>query len=298
MKSIAQALNVQERTISRRDAEIFLQHALNKPLSYLLAHPEDTLTPLQTEQFEGFVARRELNEPVAYITGNKEFYGRPFLCDKRALIPRPETEGIIDRSMAFLPMLFKSHLSTNNKPCPLHVLELGTGCGNIAVTLGLELQQANVPATIIATDVAAEALELALQNWQELSTSETPLIKLDFLQADMFDAAEIRTLAPYDLIVANLPYVPTTWKFDPAAQPEVVFREPDVALFGGEDGLDLYRSFFEEVAQYLKDDGYILIEYGEDETPAITELARAAFPKRSITTYQDYAQLDRILEII
>jgi release factor glutamine methyltransferase len=295
--TIREALQVNDRSISGRDAEIFLQYAINQSLSYLLAHGEIVLTAAQQAQFEGYITKREQNQPVAYIVGQKEFYGRPFKTDKRALIPRPETEGLIDKALSFLPEHFKALTISTNKPCPIHILELGTGCGNIAVTLALELEKRAVPAHIIATDVVPEPLALAQENFDLLSLGQE-LTKITFLVADLFDALSIRSQAPFDLIIANLPYVPTTWKIDPLAQPEVVFQEPDIALFGGEDGMDIYRMFFVEAPQYLAPDGRILIEYGEDETPALTNIATTAFPDRTITTYQDYAGLDRILEIV
>ena len=296
--TVADALNVQQRSVSFREAEIFLGHAMGVERVWLTAHPEAHLTAEQESAFAETLRRREANEPVAYITGHKEFYGRPFKTDHRALIPRPETEGLIDRAMEWLPVHFQAHLKATNKPCPLYVLELGTGVGNIAITLAAELAARSLPATILATDIAADALELAAENQSRLFPADPrDLVRLRFLQADLFDHADIKKAAPYDLIIANLPYVPDAWRFDPAAQPEVVFQEPEIALFGGVDGLDHYRNFFAVAADFLKEDGRILIEYGEDETGDITPLAQAAFPERTVNAYKDYAGLDRVLEI-
>ena len=293
----AQALDVTARSVSHREAEVFLGHVLGIERSSIVAHPEKNLTTQQEEAFLLCLQRRENNEPVAYITGHKEFYGREFATDARALIPRPETEGLIDRALEWLPGHFTSHLAKTNKPCPLAILEIGTGCGNIAITLALELAQRSVPATILATDVSPPALEVARQNGKQLAADSLPLVHLSWLEANMFTNSAIFKAAPYDLIIANLPYVPTSWRFDPAAQPEVVFMEPEIALFGGADGLDLYRIFFAQAAQYLATDGRILIEYGEDETGDITPLAFTAFPNRTIETFKDYAGLDRVLQV-
>ena len=279
--TIAEALNVSNRTVSFRDAEVLLRDALSCPREYLHTHPEVELTISQQKKYESYLVRRESNEPVAYITGKKEFYGRTFHCDKRALIPRPETEILIDRALA----LTKS----NN----ISILELGTGVGNIAITLALEFQKRNLTPHILATDISSEALILAQENAQALGA--TPFIT--FIEADLFDHDLISNQRPFELIVANLPYVSTTWQTNPAAQPDVVFFEPDIALFGGEDGLDHYRNFLTLAPQFLRPNGHILFEYGEDQTPLMLPLVHAAFPDRSPVVHQDYAALDRLIEL-
>ncbi len=282
--TIADALNVATRSISFRDAEVLLGFVTNHDRSWLHAHPEHELSAGEATTYAGFLDRREDNEPVAYITGIKEFYGRPFNCDARALIPRPETESVIDRALAIL---------TPQKE-PYRILELGTGCGNISVTLSLELAARSINAEIIATDVSSDALELAQDNAKKLNTPEN----LTFVQGDMFRALELQDSAPYDLILANLPYVADTWKIDPRAQRDVLFFEPDLALFGGgTDGLALYREFWKETPGYLKADGRVIIEYGEDQTPAMLPLIEQAFPGKKATVYKDYADLDRVLEV-
>lgn len=294
--TIHQALNVQDRTVSYRDAEVFLAAALEVERPYLYAHSDQKLTAAQAKKYEGYLVAREGNSPVAYIVGRKEFFGRPFKTDERALIPRPETEALIDHAVSFSRAQFLAHLKATNKPCALEILELGTGCGNIACTLALELGKHPVAANIIATDIAPEALELAQENWQRLGESNRN-IRLEFLQASLFDHEKIQGSLPFDLIIANLPYVPTTWKMHPDAQPDVLFHEPEIALFGGEDGLDMYRDFFTQAPHYLAEHGQIIIEYGETQTKALLPLAQQAFPTKTLTVHQDYAGLDRVLAI-
>jgi release factor glutamine methyltransferase len=296
--TLKEALTVSDRTISSREAEIFLQHVLGKERAWLFANDDYALTEDEEKAYEKCIERRDQNEPVSYIIGFKEFYGRKFKTDKRALIPRPETEGIIDLALKWAPPYFQDHTAKSGKPCPVRILEIGTGSGNIAISLALELPKASTPAQIIASEISPDALQLAQENWKILSAEEpTPLSSLKFVEADMFDHEAIRQGAPYDLIAANLPYVPTAWQFDPEAQAEVVFKEPDLALFGGEDGLLHYRAFFKDVEKYLAKDGLILIEYGEDETGDITDFVKSVMPNRTITVHKDYAGLDRILEI-
>jgi release factor glutamine methyltransferase len=262
----------------------------------LYTHPQHPLSKKQATDYEVMLKRREKNEPVAYIIGQKDFYGRTFHCDKRALIPRPETEIMIDRALDFLPRHFTEQIKRTNKPCPLHILELGTGSGNIAVTLALELSARHLPATIIATDISKDALAVAQENAERLRAT-SPLVKLYFLEADLFHHPDIKKYAPYDLVVTNLPYVSTTWQHNPAAQPDVIFFEPDIALFGGKDGLSLYKRFLKEVPAYLSPTGKLLFEYGEDQTASMTPLVTAAFPERTLQVHQDFAGLDRLAEI-
>jgi release factor glutamine methyltransferase len=296
--TIQAALNVSKRSVSFRESEVLLAFAMEVERPYLHAHPEADLTLAQHTKYEKCLQRREDNEPVAYIVGCKEFYGRKFKVDSRALIPRPETEGIIDRAMTFATSAFQAQVATTNKPCPVRILELGTGCGNIAISMALELGERNVPYQILATDLAPEALALALENWSHLQVAGSPRYgSLKFVQSDLFAAPSVAAGAPFDLLLANLPYVPLTWRFDSQAQPEVIFQEPDIALFGGADGLQIYRRFFAEAPRFLGDTGISLIEYGEDQTASIVTLAESAFVGRPIGVYQDYAGLDRTLRV-
>jgi release factor glutamine methyltransferase len=295
--TISEALNVSQITVSYREAEVLLAHVLSCTREHLHTYPEQELTETQYAEYQHFLERRQRNEPVAYITGVKEFYGRPFKCDARALIPRPETEGVIDLAVPFLTTWFKEQSAASNKPCPVSVLELGTGAGNIGVTLSLELQHAHVPTTLILTDVSHEALALAEENYTLLNPKPSTHLVVKFLQADLFDHEKIAGKT-FQLITANLPYIAPAWRMNPDAQPDVLFHEPDVALFGGdEDGLGLYRTFFRDAPSHLEKGGKIIVEYGEDQTPALKPLAEAAFQGAAIIVHQDYAGLDRILEI-
>lgn len=296
--TVAEALDVRDRSVSGRDAEVLLGAVLGKDRAWLLSHGDVTLSAAESTLYGEYLARREQNEPVAYITGVKEFFGRPFKADKRALIPRPETEHAVEQALKWAAPAFQTYLKETGKPCPLRILELGTGGGPIAVSLALELAAASIPATIIATDIAPEALALAEENWQTLSQgTDTGNIQLTFVEADLFDHPLV-TKRPFDLIIANLPYVETTWDVHTGGQPDVVFFEPDIALFGGKDGLDLYRRFFAEAPAHLLPDGAVIIEYGDTQTAAITPLAAVAFPDKSMTVHQDYAGLDRVITIL
>lgn len=296
--TVKEALDVSNRSVSFREAEIFLIEVLGVERAWIHTHPENILSSYQEQKFNAFLLKREENIPVAYIIGNREFYGRKFTCDKRALIPRPETEGLIDRVIKWAPDFFNSHMKASNKPCPVRILELGTGSGNIAISLALELAKLSVPTQIVATDISEEALDLARENWEILKKEvSNSFPAIHFCQADLFSGDMVASRKPYHLLVANLPYVPNDWKVSPEAQAEVVFQEPDVALFGGGDGLDLYRQFFLSAPEFLADDGKVLVEFGDEEGIMIIKLAKDAFPAREPVIHKDYAELDRILEL-
>lgn len=292
--TIAQALDVRHRSVSYREAEVLLAEITGLQREYLLAHPDQNLDVNEVARYEDFLIRRERNEPVAYIIGYKEFYGRPFRTDSRALIPRPETEGMIDLAVAFLSKRFKGLLAAKGKPCPLSILELGTGSGNITITLAHELATKRVAAEIVATDIAPEALELAEVNAVALGVPS--VCRITWVEADLFGSSKVDRRAPYDLILANLPYVATTWKQDPAAQQDVLFYEPDVALFGGVTGTDIYQRFWLDLPTYLKPDGDVLIEFDHGQSAEMLPFAQAALPTHTFNVIKDYAGLDRLLQ--
>jgi release factor glutamine methyltransferase len=269
--------NQQDRPVSHRDAEILISWCLNLRREELLAHPEREITPEEYDRISSELTRRADGEPVAYITGSKEFYGFPFAVDHRALIPRPETEGIVSRALA--------HIATE----PKRILEVGTGCGAISVAVAASLA---TPQQFTITEVDPAALALAQENWNaNVTTPHT----VTWLVSDLLENNEIA--GPFDIVLANLPYVENRWQHDPAAQRDVVFWEPDLALFGGEDGLDLYRKFFHQLPEYVNSGATILAEHGDIQGEAMRTLAATSFPGAAAQTHQDYAGLDRILEV-
>jgi release factor glutamine methyltransferase len=283
--TIKEALDVHERSVSFREAEILLGWVLGVSREILYQSPEMVLEPEIWQKYIKTLEMREKNIPIAYITGSKEFFGHPFKCDQRALIPRPETEALVEEALAYLN---RSELNT------LSVLELGTGSGNIAISLALGSPK---PIKIIATDISPEALDLAKENEQSLVTNNSSANQIKFVQADLFNHPEIKKCSPYNLILANLPYVPESWRFDPQAQPEVIFYEPAVALFGGEEGTQLFPRFFQKVGPFLAEKGEIWLEIGDDEGEFIQNEAQKYLPKKKATLLRDYAGLVRYLNL-
>jgi release factor glutamine methyltransferase len=297
--TIQNALDVRDRSVSYRDAEVLLGAVLQMRREALLAHPEHELSDDQEALYHAHLLRREENEPVAYITGVREFYGLPIKSDHRALIARPESELLVTRGVTFLAEHFHHHLKATNKPCPVRILELGTGCGAISIALAIELAKLGVPAELIVTDVEQDPLDLAQENWTTLQLPENKnLTRMEFLVADLFANPRIAERAPFDAIITNLPYIPAVWAQNPAAQPDVIFYEPDLALFGGEDGLDLYRQFWADAPNYIKPNGLIAVEHDEDQGEAMRSIAHTAFPDTEPRTFQDYGGYDRVTELV
>jgi len=211
--------------------------------------------------------KRCCGEPLQYILGKTEFMGWEFRVDKSVLIPRPETEILVETAVKIAPQL--------------NVLDLGTGSGCIAVSLAKLLP--NVKVT--ATDISLEALETARYN------ASLNNVEVRFLQGDLFSNYDLRPKA-YDLIISNPPYVPTAEIDD--LQPEVR-EEPVIALDGGEDGLDFYRRIINQAPLYLKAGGYLILEMGFGQAEAIREIFKFFVNFEIIEIIKDYSNIDRVI---
>lgn len=229
-------------SVNRLDAELILAHTLGVERSFLHAHPEKELTEAQIRQSDHNLQRRAQNEPLAYITGVKSFYGRDFKVTKDVLIPRPETEVLIE-------------IAKNLKPAT--VLDVGTGSGCIAITLAKELETAQ----ITAVDISKKALKIAQENAQK------HLAKVDFRHSDLL--SDLKNTAKYDLIVANLPYVDQKWDW---LSPELQF-EPAIALFARDDGLEQIKKLIGQAPAHLKRGGHLLLEADRSQHQKIADFA-------------------------
>ncbi|MBX4201914.1 peptide chain release factor N(5)-glutamine methyltransferase [Candidatus Saccharibacteria bacterium] len=221
----------------RLDILILLEDALHRERSWILAHPEHEITDIQIRRIERKLARRAKHIPLAYIRGHSEFYGRSFKVNRHTLEPRPESENMIT--------LLKNLLQNNSsvyKYRPCRVADVGTGCGALGITAMLELEglQADL------YDISASALAVAKHNAHLHELQHVHARKMNLLS---------RPLRPYDVILANLPYVPTTWKINEAA-----LHEPKIAIFGGNDGMDVYRKLFAQLARFTWKPSYVFCE--------------------------------------
>lgn len=242
---------------ARLDALLLLEYATARDRSWLLAHPEHNITGSMLAQFQQMSKRRVNREPLSYITGFKEFYGFDFKVNQDVLIPRPETELVVEHAIT-------------KAPPAAEILELGTGTGCIAVSLKLKRPDL----AITATDISEAALKVARQNAKQHSAD------IKFVLSDLFESIA----GQFDLILANLPYVPT----DTRHQPELDF-EPDLALFAGSDGLDYYRRFMAELGMHLNPTGLAIIEAGPTQRSQLNIMARKGGLK--LTSISEYVSI-------
>lgn len=248
--------------IDKLDAEVLMAAALRKNRSWVLAHDDMDLTGEAAERFADFVRRRRDHEPVAYILGEKEFYGRNFIVTQDVLIPRPSTETLVEETLRFLenPSFFEHEPDTGisvigvplRKKNPAIIIDVGTGSGVIAITLLLESTPPRVrtpwKGDIVALDTSEKALAVAKQNAERHQTGS----RIKFLQMD--GAEFVRTFPRPFLIVSNPPYIPQGEKL----KPDVTDYEPKQALFAGDDGLDVLLPLVEAARENPECVGMVL----------------------------------------
>ncbi len=252
------------------DAELLLAHSLDKDRTWLYTHFSTRLEPNELNKFGQLLGRREQREPVAYMTGVKEFFGLEFHVNRQVLIPRPETEILVETALEI------AHP-------PLTIADVGTGSGCVAITLAKNLEQA----TIFAIDLSEKALALARQN----GLRQTVADRVTFLAGNLLEPL----IQPVDLIVSNPPYLS---QVDMATvAPEISRYEPYQALAGGPDGLAVIRQLLFQARQKLNAGGTVLVEIGANQGEAVAQLARTDFPQATIELKQDLAGHDRVLVV-
>ncbi len=256
----------------RLTAEVVLAHALELTRTQLLVIPDGILTPDQLASAQVDLDRLLNGEPLAYVVGHREFYDVDLLTDRRALIPRPETECLVEHALKLLA----------DHPAPL-IVDVGTGCGAIAVTLAKHLPQARV----IATDLSPEAIHLARENAHRVGVES----RIEFRVGDLLAPV---TEAP-QLLAANLPYIDD--KDWPYLARTIRGHEPRMAFTGGPDGLDLMRGLLQDAPRLMRPGTYILLEIGAYQGDTVSEIARQNFPQAHIDIKPDYAGLDRLAVI-
>jgi release factor glutamine methyltransferase len=238
----------------RLDAELLLASVLQKNRLYLYTHYDQPLNESERAGYRALVQRRSKREPVAYILGEREFYGLPFTVTRDVLVPRPETEHLVDAVREWLD----AHVREKPRLC-----DVGTGSGAIAIALAVQAPAAEV----VAIDVSEAALAIARAN----ATRHGVADRVRFVAGDLL--APVKGEPPFDVIVANLPYVPSPER--PQLMPEVRDHEPGLALFGGEDGLDLVRRLIALVPERLAPEGLVALEIGAGQWPKVRDLLEA-----------------------
>jgi release factor glutamine methyltransferase len=255
----------------RLDAELLLAHVLRVNRASVLTWPERRLTPKQLTAFRDLVERRAAREPLAYIIGRREFFGLDFAVDPRVLIPRPETELLVERAL---------EIARGVQPRP-KIADVGAGSGAIAVTLAVHLPSA----VVYALDTSAGALAVVAENAQHHGVAD----RVCCLKGDLLKPLP----EVVDVLVANLPYVTTAeWE---ALPPEIRAYEPRPALDGGSDGLTFIRRLFADACHYVRPGGAILVEIGAGQGKAVADLARGTCPEAHVDLWKDYAGLDRLV---
>ncbi len=269
--TVQQALGRARARIETLDAQALLCAALGVERAYLFGHPDHPLTPAQADRYAGWVERCAAGEPLAYILGRRAFYDRDFIVTPDVLIPRPETELLVEQGLAYL----------RGRPAAT-VADVGTGSGALAVTLAVHAPAAQV----YALDISPAALAVARQNAAQHRAAVT------FLEGDLLRPFLERGLR-FDLLVANLPYIAS----GDLPSLAVTRWEPRLALDGGADGLDLVRRLLDQAPAAARPGARLLLEIGADQGAAAQALGAAAFPGARAAVLPDLAGHDRILRL-
>ena len=258
----------------RLEAEVMVMHLLQTSRQELFTSHDAPLNAQHQSDLDSMLQRRLDGEPLAYIVGRREFYGLDLLVNPDVLIPRPETETLVELALSTASMMSRTPR--------LVVADVGTGCGAIAISLAVHL-----PATsIYALDVSEQALDVAHCNAKAHNVSDRVILRRGNLLEPLPEQA--------DIIIANLPYIPSARV--PTLQPEVQ-REPWLALDGGPEGLDCVRALFDQAPSKLKGDGAVLLELDPEQVPAVEGMARSHFPGAVTNVTKDLAGLDRVFSV-
>jgi release factor glutamine methyltransferase len=271
------------------DASILLAQTASKPRTWVMAHPEIELTAEQQKKLDDSLARLERGESFPYVLGKWEFFGNEFEITKDVLIPRPETELLVEKAIAWLqspilPSTFPLPERSRRDERILRVADIGTGSGVIAISIALHIPTAR----IIATDISSAALDVARRNAEKFNVQD----RIEFIECDLLPTLNVKRLT-FNIVCANLPYIPT----ETLHQLSIYGREPTLALDGGKDGLDLYRHFLQLVPDWLAPNGMILLEIEATRGVKAMSLAYDTFSSATIHLHQDLASRDRLLEI-
>lgn len=273
---------------ARLDAEVLLTNVIGIDRTGLIAHPEQIVGTGDRDRYAADVERRATGEPVAYIRGLKEFFGLAFSVDARALIPRPETERLVELGVAEVMHRLVAEAGPRD---PVRVVDVGTGSGVIAITVAVELRRRRVAlgseVIIVATDASSDALALARENAVGHAVADVvPFVEADLLPPDDGGA--------FDVVLANLPYVRSGAI---ASLPVATSFEPRVALDGGDDGLAVIGRLLDQLPARLADDGIGLLEIGADQADDAVRLSSERLSGWTVDVEDDLGGLPRVLTL-
>jgi len=258
------------------DAEILLCYVLGISREELYKKPETKIRSSKWTKYVKLISKRKKHHPIAYLIGKKEFYGLEFFVNKNVLIPRPETELLVEEVLNYIK---------NKKLQHINILDIGTGCGCIALTLAKYLPQSK----IVAVDISNKALRVAKKNKKKLGIKNVKFKKSNLLQE--FKNPQYRKwVQKPDIIVANLPYLTIE-----ELKEKTIKHEPRVALYGGQEGLDSYKKFFCQIQEKKWKNLTIFLEINGTQIEKIQQIIKKYLPKSKIISKKDLAKKDRIL---
>ena len=264
------------------EISLLLSHVLKMERTAVLLNGEKIIDKVQLEDFEEKISRRLIREPLAYIIGEKEFWSLPFKVSKDVLIPRPETEFLLERTLA----AFKGMAGDSEQS--VKILDLGTGSGVIGIVLALELPSAKVT----AVDYSLNALKVARHNAKKHKVAE----RINFVNCNWFEG--ILAKADFDVVISNPPYIAKEVlafnKTTASLQPEVVEFEPHLALDGGERGVQKISTIAAELGKVLKPGGWFFMEIGADQEKEVSNIFKTTAAYYSCEIFNDYAGLPRV----
>ena len=259
---------------ARLEAEVLFAHATGSRRSHVLATMRDDAPAAALDAFGRLLTRRLAREPLAYITGHREFYGIDIACAPGALIPRPESEMLVDIAVREI----------ERRGTSLRIADIGTGSGAIAIAIAIAKHAPG--ARVTAIDASSDALDLARKNAQ----SRGVLARIELREGDLLEGA-----GEFDVIVANLPYVSEAeW---PDLQPEIRDHEPRQALVGGPDGTEVIERLLRQADGHLASCGLLACEIGATQGDAVRGMVQQAFPQGSVDVVRDLAGLDRVVTV-
>jgi release factor glutamine methyltransferase len=261
------------KKIPRIDLQTLLAHLLGQPRAWVLAHPEAALTEQQTREWKATLAHLRRGKPLPYVLGHWEFFGLEFIVTPAVLIPRPETELLVETALSWI-----NKAGSAIRTC----IDAGTGSGCIAIALALHAPSL----ALTATDISPEALAIAHANAEKHGVAS----RIELLEADLLDHAAL-TNRRFDLLVANLPYIPS-WTLRTL---EIYEHEPALALNGGPDGLAVIRRLLQSAPAYVAAGGVLLLEIEASKGTTVSDLACQAFPQAKVQVLPDLAGKDRLL---
>ncbi len=277
LRTSVEYLKSKEIENPRADVEIMLAHVLMLDRMGLYLNFDRPVNAHELNVFRDLLKRRMRREPVQYIVGHKEFWSLDFEVNRHVLIPRWETELLVEEVL--------STLKENDNP-PARILDIGTGCGVIAISLAKDIKDKFV----YATDISEDALELARKNAKIHNVERY----ITFLKGHLFEPLRSKT-GFFDVVVCNPPYIPTP-DFS-QLPPEIRYFEPRIALNGGEDGLKLIRPIISQVSEFLSNDGWLMLEIGQGQSRIVYKLIEDTNKFKSPFVIQDYSGIERVVKV-